>query len=196
VLLLNLALNMLGSRQEKDKYKLICKDDTGDYVMNRQWDALIRIQPGLCHKYPGCGILVFGSVGRGEERPDSDLDVMVIFNGPGELKWDPSAPIGDPDLNIDLAVFPEVTLQQVAKTRWFVFWELSQAKIVHDPTGIAERNQAILRKRFSDHPEIAQVWKEYLTAHGRSKKGESVKQRFSGRAELETHLEKMLSSDT
>ncbi len=109
--------------------------------MSRQRAALARIVPDLCHRYPGCGILVFGSVARGQERPDSDLDVMVVCEGDAPLKWDPGAAIGERDINIDLAVFPEATLQRLAETKWFIFWELSQAQVVHDPTGIAERNR-------------------------------------------------------
>lgn len=159
--------------------------------MSRQKDALDRITPGLCHKYPGCGILLFGSVGRGDDGPDSDLDIIVVFEGEGPLKWDPGAPIGDPDLNVDLAVFPEPAFRRLAETRWFVFYEFSQAKIIHDPTGIAERNQAPLRDCMRRHPEVVRVWEEYLASYRRSKKEAGYKQLFE-RSDLEKHLERLL----
>ena len=30
---------------------------------------------------------IFGSVARGEERPDSDIDVLVQFDGPTQFDW-------------------------------------------------------------------------------------------------------------
>ena len=32
-------------------------------------------------------IAIFGSVARGEERPDSDIDVLVKFDGPTKFDW-------------------------------------------------------------------------------------------------------------
>jgi len=34
----------------------------------------------LCHKYGVTSLSVFGSVRRGEEHPDSDVDLLVSFN--------------------------------------------------------------------------------------------------------------------
>ncbi len=143
--------------------------------------------------YPGCGVLVFGSVQRGAERPDSDLDVMVVCPGDGELKLECGARTGAGNVNVDMAIFPEETLRKVAQTRWFIFWEFSQAEIVHDPAGIAQRNQAIVCRRMREHPEVVRVWEEVMVAVRRSKKEAGVAMPYGGRTGVEEYLEKMLS---
>lgn len=163
--------------------------------MSRQRDELARIVPELCRMYPGCGVLVFGSVGRGDERLDSDLDVMVVYQGDGDLKWDPGARIAEANLKVDLAIFPEAALRKLSQTRWFVLWEFSQAEIVHDPTGVAERCQAVVRQRMGEHPEVARVWGELMVAVRRSKKETGVSMPYGGRPGVEEYLEKLLSSE-
>ena len=32
-------------------------------------------------------LAIFGSVARGEERPDSDIDILVQFDGPTKFDW-------------------------------------------------------------------------------------------------------------
>ena len=36
----------------------------------------------LKHRFHVSSLCIFGSVARGEEKPDSDLDVLVSFDGP------------------------------------------------------------------------------------------------------------------
>jgi hypothetical protein len=101
--------------------------------------------------------------------------------------------LGAAGLNLDIAVFPEVTLRRLAATRWFVFWEFSQAKIVHDPTGVARRNQGLIRQCFEAHPEAAAVWKELMAAVSRSKHERGVTLPYGGRAGVEEYLERMIA---
>ena len=42
--------------------------------------------PGLCAKYGVTSLFVFGSVARGEQRPDSDIDLMATFDAPLNLR--------------------------------------------------------------------------------------------------------------
>lgn len=44
--------------------------------------ALRRLEPALRRRYPIKALGVFGSWARGEQRPDSDLDVLVEFDRP------------------------------------------------------------------------------------------------------------------
>ncbi len=43
---------------------------------------LRRLEPALRQRYPIAAIGVFGSWARGEQRDDSDLDVLVDFDRP------------------------------------------------------------------------------------------------------------------
>lgn len=43
---------------------------------------LRRLRPELRKHYPISELAIFGSWARGEQRPDSDLDILVDFDGP------------------------------------------------------------------------------------------------------------------
>jgi hypothetical protein len=118
---------------------------------------------------------------------------MVVHGGEGELELSPGSPLGEPGLNLDMAVFPEAALRRAAATRWFVFWEFSQARIVHDPTGIARRNQELIRQCFEARPDAVAVWKELMAAVSRSKHERGVTLPYGGRAGVEEYLERMIA---
>lgn len=49
----------------------------------RAYAARLRAMlPALRERYGVCALALFGSHVRGEQRPDSDLDVLVEFDGP------------------------------------------------------------------------------------------------------------------
>ncbi|MCB1924076.1 MAG: nucleotidyltransferase family protein [Gammaproteobacteria bacterium] len=52
--------------------------------MNRQQvlQALSAAKPVLAERYGVTRLALFGSTARGEARPDSDVDVVVGFDGP------------------------------------------------------------------------------------------------------------------
>ena len=56
--------------------------------MNRQkaLDALSSAKPELMKLFGVTRLALFGSTVRGEARPDSDLDVVVSFDGPATSK--------------------------------------------------------------------------------------------------------------
>jgi predicted nucleotidyltransferase len=49
--------------------------------MNKEHqDLLSRIKAEVKHLEPGAEVIVFGSVARGEETPDSDIDVLILLD--------------------------------------------------------------------------------------------------------------------
>lgn len=124
--------------------------------MSVQREIIDRMTPELSDRYPGCGILVAGSVQRGEERPDSDLDLFVVFQGDGKLGM--THEVSPEGIKIDLALFPEAAFLLQADAEWFNFWMFSRAEIVHDPAGIAKRNQNIALAYFRMHPGVDAAW--------------------------------------
>jgi predicted nucleotidyltransferase len=56
--------------------------------MNKE-EALLKLRtilPALSQKYPIEKLGIFGSVARGEQTPESDLDIVAHFNGP--IGWE------------------------------------------------------------------------------------------------------------
>jgi uncharacterized protein len=43
--------------------------------------------PDLSYRYPIARLGIFGSLARGEAQPDSDIDLLVEFNGPIGLEF-------------------------------------------------------------------------------------------------------------
>ncbi|MBL0918400.1 MAG: nucleotidyltransferase family protein [Hydrogenophaga sp.] len=52
--------------------------------MNRQhaFELLARSKPELARRYGVAGLALFGSTARDEARENSDVDVLVAFDGP------------------------------------------------------------------------------------------------------------------
>ncbi len=52
--------------------------------MNRSQtlEVLTRIKPELVQRFGVIRLALFGSTVRGEARPDSDVDIVVAFDGP------------------------------------------------------------------------------------------------------------------
>lgn len=44
-------------------------------------NKLKKIKPELISKYPISELALFGSYARGDNKPDSDIDILVDFNG-------------------------------------------------------------------------------------------------------------------
>lgn len=135
--------------------------------MSVQREIMSRMIAELPDRYPGCGILLAGSVQRGEEREDSDLDLFVVFpdNGPVRLQHEES-PEG---IKIDLALFPEGGFQRAVEEEGYKFWMFSRAEIVYDPTGIAARNREIALSYFERHPAVDEAWAEQMSEVKRHK---------------------------
>ncbi|CAG0944015.1 MAG: hypothetical protein EFKGCFLK_01843 [Rhodocyclaceae bacterium] len=52
----------------------------------RALELLARHKPELARRFGVTDIALFGSTARGEARPDSDVDVLVSFDGPATSK--------------------------------------------------------------------------------------------------------------
>lgn len=78
----------------------------------------------LAREYGAVSLRVFGSVARGEARPDSDVDLLVVFRQPigllrrGELKERAGALLGRPvdlatEANLHWLVRPRVSAEAI-----------------------------------------------------------------------------------
>ncbi len=158
--------------------------------MSKHRKALPQIVHNLSKRHPGCGVLVSGSVQRGEERPDSDFDLFVVYKGRGDLGLDEETRIGG--FRMNFAWFPEETLHAQLASDWYEFWMFSRAEIVHDPTGIAKRSQELVLACFRDNPEIDRAWEQQLLEVRRHKSDRSYQLKHWTWDEFARHVEKLV----
>jgi predicted nucleotidyltransferase len=67
-------MTVAGPRDKQTGYEQVCNHAT--YLRERRADIL-----RLAEKYGARNVRVFGSVARGEARPDSDIDLLVELSG-------------------------------------------------------------------------------------------------------------------
>lgn len=48
-------------------------------------EILVQAQSDLADRFGVCSIFLFGSVARGDDRPGSDVDILVEFDRPASL---------------------------------------------------------------------------------------------------------------
>ena len=53
---------------------------------NEVLSILTRLKPELSRRFGVTRLALFGSTVRDEARPDSDIDIMVAFDGPADSK--------------------------------------------------------------------------------------------------------------
>ncbi len=130
----------------------------------------------ISQEYVNSGILLGGSVQGGYERPDSDIDVLVVLAGDGEIRTDQSHKIGD--IKTHIVYLPVKAMQEAQNKQPILFYLLSICRIIHDPRGIARRYQEMARKYFRDNPDIAQAWDEQTEKIKRHKLDRNYKLEF------------------
>jgi predicted nucleotidyltransferase len=104
-------------------------------------------------------ITLFGSLARGEEREDSDVDIEIISTSAKKWKLLKDKKYG---LDIDLVICPKThLLHQVDRYPYLCHDYLSE-KIIYDPTGFMVDLKNKLRQYFNKHPEVVEFWKKKL----------------------------------
>lgn len=135
--------------------------------MSKHREVLEKLIRSLTVQYPGCGITIFGSVLRGREHPDSDLDMFVVVEGDGTITLDQSSRLDG--VLLDMATFPSDTLAKELAEEPFKFWFFACSQIVHDPNGLAKRHHDVARQYFDTHPTVDAVWRQFAKFRQESK---------------------------
>ena len=148
--------------------------------------ALVR---GL---FPDAPVYLSGSVCFGNERPDSDIDLLVIVPDvaqtsfpDGKIEWENS------DFKLVRAYFEEIPLhlhfgtfgllEMFVQNPWRAYKFLKIEKL-YDPNGVVQLAKDRIAPWFPEHPEVVKLWQEWLaqwTARNVSKgerQGELIKQ--------------------
>ena len=155
---------------------------------------------------PHCGIMLQGSVSRGTERSDSDLDLTVVFGDVQKMHFNelirPDNQFGMSrvvvqSINIDInwyyATDLKRILQQDGACDFFIF---SLGEIVHDPLQLASSCQSAARAFFTEHPLIAAAWEKQNEAVRRSKSDPLYKLEYPRWPAFSKYLLALLQSET
>jgi len=84
--------------------------------MNRQ-DILNRIKSGIIDQDPKAEIYLYGSRARGDNRPDSDWDILVITPR-NKVTFDYESNLRDPIYDIELESGQIISLIVYSKADW------------------------------------------------------------------------------
>ena len=99
----------------------------------------------------------YGSLARGDERANSDIDIELIVEDPSIIKID-IAPKEGIELDIAVVSVGDV-LQRVALYPYLNYFRMLE-KVLYDPQMLMQRVYGILTPYFLAHPEVVAFWKE------------------------------------
>lgn len=129
-------------------------------------------------------ITLFGSLARGEEREDSDVDIEIVSEDAEvwELQQDEER-YGIP---IDLVICPKEHLLHQFERYPYLCHDYLNEKILYDPRGFMKDFQKKVKRYFDEHPEAAGFWEEKLRVMKENKaKGQDLKNAIESYDEAE-----------
>ena len=148
--------------------------------MSRHQEVLREITEELIGLDPECSILVMGSAAHGEERSDSDIDILVYFmNEPsltGELITEKNKkgmmvlPEFRNGVKIDIGWRMISDLKKsVPDGNAGYFYPITIGRLVRDPSGAIAAHIESRRQWLKEHPKIAQAWEAQIAEMKRHK---------------------------
>ena len=154
--------------------------------MDRHQQALTKLIRDLIELDPICSVIAIGSIGRGDYRPESDMDINVVTwrcqEIPRQLPWDLSQEIVHWDgVRLDEGYVDGIKTHLNCSTptnyqglimRGRV-WRWGESRVLHDPSGIAEWGERCIRQFFADNPQIAGQCRQHHDEYLRHKKDRS-----------------------
>lgn len=103
------------------------------------------------------GVLVFGSCARGDHRPDSDIDVMLVYRS-----HKPTSGIEDLDMEgikVGKAFFTFDVLKHSVYDVPYLLHFVSDAKLLFDREGTIQPLLDELQACFQNNPDVVEDWK-------------------------------------
>ena len=126
--------------------------------MTRHSEILQEVVRILVREHPVIGVACHGSVLLGRARPDSDLDLIILVDAPGEYHNDHDATFEG--ITLCRSFFPKEWLERTLEERPYTLWPFSRARILYDTDGAMAAYQAAASAYFDRKPEIAAAWVE------------------------------------
>jgi len=154
-----------------------------------------------------CGVILIGSVQAGQERPGSDLDLCLVFQGSCDLQcFAPTVLHQEKGMTlfesriegvtVHFACWPTEALDRAISEEPFTYYPLARGEIVHDTRGLARGCQRQLQEYFRTHPALSAAWDEQTAALRRYKAGEETTLRYPEWGEFAQHLRELIEGAT
>ncbi len=133
-------------------------------------------------------ITLFGSVAKGEERKDSDLDIEIISRSAKKWRLLKRKKYG---IDMDLVICPKKHLLDQIKKYPYLCYDYLFEKIIYDPKGFMKDIKKKLKKYFDEHPEVIEFWEDKLKIMKENKaKGQDPKDAIKSYDEAEIKFSK------
>jgi len=172
--------------------------------MNSHSEILPGIVEHIRQADPECGVVLFGSVAEGKQRPDSDLDLFVISRERTEVRFADSTVAHEEDgmqlirghvqgIRVDLACWPVGPLEKALASALYLFYPISLGRILHDPDGLAQHYLGVMRDYFQENPAIVDAWVEQQEKFRRSRIDPGFRLEFPEWGGFVEHLGVMIS---
>jgi len=167
--------------------------------MSKHQEILPRIVDLIRQVDPACGIVLFGSVAAGRERPESDLDLLVVGHQYKEIRFADFRVVHEENgmglvrghiegITVDLACWPAGLLARSMTATPYMFYPFSLGKILHDPDGLARQHVQTARDYFHANRDIADAWAEQLAKFRRHQLDRSYELEFPEWGDFVKHL--------
>lgn len=160
----------------------------------------------LRQEYPGCAILLAGSLMRGTEHAGSDIDLFAVFFELGTVA-PPSWGIvhSAPTVKVLQRAVQEIPVCCTAMARSLLETMLqkpwrnrlfAQAEVLCDPGGYVGRCQAGINQWFASHPAVDALWDNQEQEHQRCKaalrQGQPATMRFPSWDAFADHVDRLV----
>ncbi len=162
--------------------------------------ALLDLTTQLSHLDPVCSIFVAGSIGRGECRDDSDIDLTVISWRFRELAdafdWQIEKNHvngeGGIEVRLDSGMFRGIHLDlhcrsprnQVDLVMSGPVYRWGGTRILYDPSGIARWGVECIGRLLADNPEYASALRTFHDQHQNWKRDKATVREFESQLEF------------
>lgn len=174
--------------------------------MSKQQDIVPEVVQLVADCGVSVGLILGGSVGQGQERPDSDLDFFGVAQAPCQPALPGFTVISEKngsrlfeqkesEFPVHVACWTTASLDEVLRDRAYMLYPLLIGQVVLDPGQIATRYQARIKQYFEARPSLEKAWKQQLQDLRSAKTGHLRELAFPEWSDFMRHIEATFSEE-